>query len=121
MLIHQKTEFDAAHRLFNYPGNCSNIHGHTWTVEVWIEGELTDLSMVRDYREIKGYFKDEFDHKLLLWKMDPLVELLEGRTKIKKLDAIPTAEHLAAVIRGDLGAEKVRIWESKDNYAEALK
>ena len=121
MRIYQRAEFDAAHRLPGYPGNCSNIHGHTWRVEVWIEDDPDPESgMVVDYRAIKSYFKAEFDHRLILWKADPLVERLDGLTALKLMNGPPTAENLALRILDDLQAEKVRVHESKDNSAEAI-
>ncbi|MDR1412975.1 MAG: reverse transcriptase-like protein, partial [Actinomycetes bacterium] len=33
-----KEHFDAAHHLYDYPGQCRNLHGHTWEVEVTVSG-----------------------------------------------------------------------------------
>ena len=33
-----KGHFDAAHSLAGYPGECRNLHGHTWDVEVSVSG-----------------------------------------------------------------------------------
>jgi len=40
MIITLYTEefFNAAHLLENYNGKCSEIHGHTWKVSLWIKG-----------------------------------------------------------------------------------
>ena len=32
------TEFDAAHSLPGYQGKCAHLHGHTYQVEVVVEG-----------------------------------------------------------------------------------
>ena len=118
MIIYQKVTFDAAHRLFGYDGNCGNLHGHTWKVEIWLEGEPDDQGMVMDYREIKGYFKTEFDHTTILNQEDPYTDFIEPHTE---LVGNPTAENLAGIIREDLKAVKVRVWESGENYAESVK
>jgi 6-pyruvoyltetrahydropterin/6-carboxytetrahydropterin synthase len=34
-----KDKFDAAHYLKDYEGDCANLHGHTWRVEVYIDVE----------------------------------------------------------------------------------
>ena len=34
-----KSHFDAAHALRGYPGECRNLHGHTWDVEVTVGGD----------------------------------------------------------------------------------
>ena len=31
--------FDAAHALRGYEGPCENLHGHTWKVQVFLEGD----------------------------------------------------------------------------------
>ncbi len=48
------TTFAAAHSLRNYPGNCKNIHGHNWKIEVVMQSEhLDDLGMSIDFRMLK--------------------------------------------------------------------
>ena len=37
-----RREFSAAHQLKGYNGDCSNLHGHNWTVEVFIRSEHLD-------------------------------------------------------------------------------
>ena len=55
--------FDAAHFLNGYPGNCANIHGHTWKVEVTIIGSKRIVGMVVDFREVRaGQSLEQFDH-----------------------------------------------------------
>ena len=34
------TEFDAAHSLPGYQGKCAHMHGHTYHVEIVLEGEV---------------------------------------------------------------------------------
>jgi len=46
--------FCAAHQLVDYPGDCANLHGHTWKVEMVITGpSLDDLDMLIDFRDVK--------------------------------------------------------------------
>jgi len=65
MKIAQNVSFDAAHRLLGYDGNCNNLHGHTWNVTIELESDraLDKCDMFVDYRVIKQYFKDYYDHK----------------------------------------------------------
>lgn len=124
MGIYQKAEFDAAHRLLGYPGNCNNIHGHTWLVEVWIDrNDLDDLGMCVDYRVIKEYFKKEFDHRCILNDQDMALatDLRKHGLSVLTMSGNPTAENLARKILVDLGASKVRVHESAANYAEVAK
>ena len=64
-----KAKFSAAHRLVNYPGVCSNIHGHNWTVKVTVAANEVDADgMVMDLVELKKHVDDcvmPFDHKII--------------------------------------------------------
>ncbi|OPZ27081.1 MAG: 6-carboxy-5,6,7,8-tetrahydropterin synthase [Lentisphaerae bacterium ADurb.BinA184] len=54
--VHVKAQFSAAHRLANYPGNCSRWHGHNWEVTLYLEArELNALGIALDFREIKRH------------------------------------------------------------------
>ncbi|MBD3822204.1 6-carboxytetrahydropterin synthase QueD [Hydrogenovibrio sp. JE_KL2] len=62
-------DFASAHSLRGYPGDCANLHGHNWKIEVEIVGqELNDIGMVIDFKQIKKHAKEvvkELDHKFL--------------------------------------------------------
>ena len=50
-----KGHFDAAHALHGYPGQCRNLHGHTWDVEVVVVGsELDEIGIVYDFTTLKA-------------------------------------------------------------------
>ena len=105
MILTQKITFDAAHRLLGYGGNCRHLHGHTWTVEIEIESnrEMDQCGMLLDYRTIKNYFKDTWDHRTILNMDDPLVELLNVMNlKVTIMASNPTAENLAKKILADM-------------------
>lgn len=133
MILKQRITFDACHRLLNYDGNCNNLHGHTWMVEVELNSdrELNDISMLLDYRTIKQYFKDNYDHRAILNKEDPLVNiLLENKLLVTILEGNPTAENLAVGIAKDFMTMinagyndhcKIIVHESADNSAEVCK
>jgi len=131
MILTQKITFDAAHRLLGYGGNCKHLHGHTWTVEIEIESnrEMDQCGMLLDYRTIKNYFKDTWDHRTILNMDDPLVELLNVMNlKVTIMANNPTAENLAKKILADMvlladlndpnDHASVTIHESADNSAE---
>lgn len=69
--ITKRFSFDAAHWLPGVPENhkCRRLHGHTYRVEIALEGELDpQLGWVADYGEISGAFKplvEELDHHCL--------------------------------------------------------
>jgi len=62
-----KTSFDSAHYLPNYEGPCHKLHGHTWNVEVYIEGGVNDDSgMIADFKDVKDMIKQILpDHELI--------------------------------------------------------
>ncbi|MEN6390176.1 MAG: 6-carboxytetrahydropterin synthase QueD, partial [Syntrophomonas sp.] len=103
-------EFAAAHRLEGYPGNCSQIHGHTWKTEVALVGDkLDELGMLVDFRDVRGVLKGivgKFDHCL--------VNDVEPFNRVN-----PTAENLACFIFKEIKAsfphirvKSVQVWES---------
>jgi len=64
--IYVKDHFAAAHALRGYNGNCSNMHGHNWDVEAYIQcTKLNKLGIGIDYRDVKEIVKDvlsKLDH-----------------------------------------------------------
>ena len=61
--------FDSAHYIPGYDGACANVHGHSYIVEdliLSVEGELDEQGISIDFGNISGYFKKEWDHKLLV-------------------------------------------------------
>lgn len=66
MLLKLKRKFSAAHKLPDYEGECSNLHGHTWVVEFLIEGEVKQSGMVEDFKVLKQLLDGVLpDHKYL--------------------------------------------------------
>jgi 6-pyruvoyltetrahydropterin/6-carboxytetrahydropterin synthase len=78
--------FSAAHQVKGYPGDCADIHGHTYRVQVRVRvSKLDKIGMAVDFRTLKEH----------------LDELLAG-VDHKNLNALPffrennaTAEHVA--------------------------
>lgn len=106
-----KEHFDAAHALPGYDGPCQYLHGHTWDVEVVIEGEtLDEVGMLYDFKDIKRDLRAllaNFDHRCV--------------NEVAPFDRLnPTAEHmarivfyeLAATLPGHLSVKEVSVWES---------
>jgi len=71
MEIYREFTFDAAHFLPNLPEShsCRNLHGHTFTVIVHLEGEVNkDNGWVKDFGEVKRICSpviDMLDHSCL--------------------------------------------------------
>lgn len=101
--------FEAAHYLPGHP-KCSQLHGHTYKVELLIETD-DEADIVMDFGELRGKLKEalsEYDHKLLNEVMERL----------------PTTENLARMLHSKLSASlsqyrlTVRVWEGEDKWAE---
>jgi 6-pyruvoyltetrahydropterin/6-carboxytetrahydropterin synthase len=131
LAVFRKAHFNAAHRLHNPHwdaetnkkvfGLCNNVnyHGHNYTLEVKLIGEIDpDTGYVIDLKILKDIIKEEveerFDHKNL--NLDcPEFEHLN-----------PTAENIAVVIfdriRRRLDADmyqlQIRLYETERNYVE---
>lgn len=105
--------FDAAHALRGYEGPCENLHGHTWKVQVFVQGEkLNQIGLLQDFKIVKNELKEilaEFDHKLL--------------NDVPPFDAEnPSSENLAKVIYKKMKKKskiltKIVVWESHTSYA----
>ena len=106
-----KSHFDAAHALRDYPGECRNLHGHTWDVEATVAGEvLDDIDIVYDFKRLKedlGAVLEPLDHGFL--------------NEVPPFDTLsPTAENLARVLFEQLSArvgeqvsvKEIAVWES---------
>ncbi len=106
-----KGHFDAAHALRGYLGECRELHGHTWDVEVTVAAEsLDDIGIVYDFKALKDDLSkvlSPYDHAYLN-EVPPFDELS------------PTAENLAKVLCDALSAcvdprvrvVEVAVWES---------
>jgi 6-pyruvoyltetrahydropterin/6-carboxytetrahydropterin synthase len=130
MRVCRRSNFNAAHRLYRPEwsdeknqaifGKCNNpnFHGHNYTLEVWIEGEIDpetgyviDLKIVKDL--VKQEIEERFDHRNL--NLDcPEFE-----------NVIPTAENIAVVcynlLRDKIASDfklTIRLWETENNIVE---
>lgn len=106
-----KEHFDAAHSLYGYPGPCSELHGHTWEIEVTVCGrKLDEIDLVYDFKSLKDDVRAilvDYDHHHL--------------NEVKPFDKIsPTAENIARIIYDRLAQAmdprvkvyEVAVWES---------
>ncbi len=128
--VTRRLRFNAAHRVHNPAlsdaentalfGKCNNPnwHGHNYTLEVSVAGEVNpvtgyvvDLGIVRDV--VQREIIDRLDHRNLNLDVDFLREIN------------PTSENLVVAIWGVLQPAlqpgrltKLRLWETENNYVE---
>jgi 6-pyruvoyltetrahydropterin/6-carboxytetrahydropterin synthase len=109
VLIRKSFTFEAAHVLPNHPGKCSRLHGHSYRLDVTLEGPLQAegpaAGMVEDFevvsRVVKAAVIAELDHR-------SLNELIEN----------PTAENIIRWVWGRLEPElplltELTLWETR--------
>ncbi len=106
------TQFAAAHNLINYQGECENLHGHNWKVEVTVAAtELDRAGLGIDFKILKSETNrmlDLLDHKYLN-EIDPFRELSPSSENIARF----LFEKLGAVFADlNVTVEKVTVWES---------
>lgn len=78
LILHTQTTIDSAHRLDKYKGKCYNLHGHTWLINLWFEGDskyLNDVGILVDFGIVKQ-IKIRLDHGFLneLINVNPTAE-----------------------------------------------
>lgn len=104
--VKKRLEIAGAHRLsLDYESKCSNIHGHNWIIEIYMQSrELNHNGMVMDFTHIKREVHDMLDHQYI--------------NDVVKIN--PTAENIAKWICDRLGSKcyKVTVQESEGNVAE---
>ena len=110
-----ETSFAAAHKVVESNGKCEKLHGHTFTVELFVVAENTEPNgMVIDFGVLKAALQtvtDKLDHTYL--------------NEISELGN-PTSENIAKYFYDQLKKslpekprlEKVRVWESPKSWCE---
>lgn len=137
--ITKEFTFEMAHALWNYDGDCRNIHGHSYRLFVTITGtpvsevNNTKLGMVLDFKDLKSLVKlqvvDVLDHSLAICKNadgDSLEAIQAMYKKVFVYDFQPTSEnlviHIAGIIKDKLPTHlklhSVKLFETATSYAE---
>ena len=111
------TYFAAAHCLRNYQGDCENLHGHNWRVEVAVAAkELDKAGLGIDFKILKAETNDllkTLDHKYLN-ELPPFVELSPSSENIARY----LYKELSRRLNSDnVKVEMITVWESE--YANA--
>ena len=129
--VTKECHFDAAHLLTNHKGQCKNLHGHTYRVNVRVSGGNEGEDMVIDFKDLKQVIQetilDKFDHSFIYDTSSAAeVEIATVITKHgMKSVGIPfrsTAENLARYFFQQLASRvhvtAVQVYETPDNCAE---
>ena len=145
MQITTRLEFDAGHRIPNHKSQCRNLHGHRYSLEITLSGDIiaaetaSENGMVMDFSDVKAIARksvvDVWDHAFLVYKND--LEVLNflntlANHKTVIFPTVPTAENMAAeafkilkaqyqdIYGNHLKLERVRLYETPNSWADAL-
>ena len=104
--------FEAAHRLAWHPGKCRNLHGHSYRLDVSVEGPLDANGIVLDFDTLQDVVRinvvDVWDHRDLNEVLDnPTAELLAQRAWELLTDA-------------GLDLAALRLWETTDSWVDLV-
>jgi 6-pyruvoyltetrahydropterin/6-carboxytetrahydropterin synthase len=145
MQITTRLEFDAGHRIPSHKSQCKNLHGHRYAIEITLSGDIisqegtSENGMVMDFSDVKKIAKttvvDVWDHAFLVYQHDlEVLNFLNTLPNHKTVifPTVPTAENMAAeafkilktqyqdTYGNHLKLEKVRLYETPNNWADAL-
>ena len=128
MQITTRLEFDAGHRIPSHKSQCRNLHGHRYTLEITLSGDIvtqnnvSETGMVMDFSDVKRIAResvvDIWDHAFLVFREDTVVlDFLNSLPNHKTVifPTVPTAENMAAQ------AFKILRDQYKDTYGNHLK
>jgi len=126
MRICKTFEWEASHSLsLPYESKCQNNHGHTYKIEIEIEGEINENGMVIDFSKLKEWVNKAnvcFDH----CNINKDIPYFKNKN--------PTAENLIFFIYTKMNEIKndflgipnyvkirrIRIWETSKSFAEMV-
>ena len=113
MIIGKRFYFDAAHNLPGHSGKCKNIHGHTYTLDVEVFGQIdTETRMLMDLHkldEIVTEVLNIFDHKDL--------NLLTDFTTCENLARI-LKKHISEALPDGILLQEIKLQEGKGGWAK---
>ncbi|MEM0466900.1 MAG: 6-carboxytetrahydropterin synthase QueD [Candidatus Thermoplasmatota archaeon] len=104
--------FDAAHFIPNYKGKCEQPHGHTYKLEVVLEGNVQRDGMVVDFCIVKKIVESEIIEKLDHQNLNDIIDT-------------PTAERIAEWIfsrlENKLPVYSIKLWEGSSKWVEKIR
>jgi 6-pyruvoyltetrahydropterin/6-carboxytetrahydropterin synthase len=99
--------WEMAHRLHTHDGDCRNVHGHSYTMWVEIEGEVDASGMILDFHDLKTAVEPlikQLDHAFICFREDDVMAKFFRETGLKVFytDFPTTTEHIAAYLAKDI-------------------
>ncbi len=137
--ITKQFRFEAAHALWNYDGQCRNIHGHSYILYVTIKGRpVNDLKnpkhgMVIDFSQLKNIVNEliiePFDHALMVNAHTPHLQMAKNNSMFGKVTAVPYqptcenmvcdfAKKIKSALPEGIRLHSIRLHETSTAFAE---
>lgn len=145
MRITRREEFEMSHVLDGYNGGCGNSHGHSYAIEVTVEGprHQDNFGMVMDFKELKQAIQAVVpDHhfsvntncevggyEYALWQVNK-----EFNKATREFDCVTSAENMVCIFaeqidnyiktqlnHTDVDVVEVKLWETSNSYATWIK
>jgi len=106
------SNFASAHNLMHYQGDCENLHGHNWKVDVSVTAKDLDKSGLGiDFKKLKSETKTllkTLDHKYLN-ELEPFKDVSPSSENIARY----IYQELSRMLNNDnIKVESITVWES---------
>lgn len=142
LTITRHEEFEVAHLLPGHEKGCGRLHGHTYKIEVTVEGpQAGPWAMIMDFGDLKKAIKENVpDHKFIYNisndKLSSEISEVLTRNNIahKAMPFMTTAENMVGYyaeviddyIKNELGYKDVnvvmvKLWETSNSWATWVK
>lgn len=133
-------DISCGHRVHGHENKCRGLHGHNYRVtfhcgcpNLDAVGRIIDFSVIKS--KLCMWLEDEWDHKFLLWRDDPVAQALastprDHREIDEAINALvlvpfnPTAENMAKYLLEVIGPRQLEgtgVWLVKVEVEETRK
>lgn len=118
-----KHNIEVAHRLFELPGKCEQIHGHSMWVTMELFGPKNNRGILGgiEYGDLKkmfrGHLDEEYDHRLLLNRDDPYAQPIFMATQVTEERVEWGEQHFLPGLNpmpGDPTTENISEWVAQE-------
>ena len=107
-----ESHFSSAHQIVGYEGDCADIHGHTFKVEVVaVTDALDKLGISIDFRKLKkllGKVIRTLDHK----NLNNLPQFRSSNPSTENIAKFIYTE-MKRLVKRPISIKSVRVWESE--------
>lgn len=106
-------KFDCAHKLVNYEGKCANLHGHSYKVELAVQGIHLKEGILIDIVDLKKILKgvlNELDHRYL-----NEIDFFKDKSPTAENICLYLYENLTTKLPPTVKIAYIKVYESEDS------